>query len=460
MSDLNRREFLKVIGAAGATAAFVTTFKPQPAFAQAPAVETYAPEFLAGVPGAKFEKAVALATAGPGNNLAWKNGDSLQFLAREKIPTDTNYAKTFLAQGKDKILGIYEKLMRCRIWENTGKDLFMGAKEGLYGYYHMYLGEEATAVGIISSLNDDDYITSTHRGHAHVIAKGVDLGKMSAEMFLRANGTNQGFGGSMHIVDMSKGIMGTNGIVGGGWQLAAGAAWAAKVNGKGQVAMCLAGDGAANSRYFFNPLRNAKQFGVPYIAVIENNFQGAGTPGAKVNGVKYQSDLVKGLGIPTRLVDGNDLPMVWAAAKELIEYARKNSQPACIECMTYRWYDHMGFSGAKIGQDGAMGLPYRSDEEIKAWITRDPVVRFKAFLVETKVATADELKAIDAKVKTAVDAAWDVGRKGPLQKPEVGLQHVYEKGSVAATQFIDRKVTTAWTVPGYLKRGANPIVEA
>jgi len=460
MSDLNRREFLKVIGAAGASAAFVSTIVPQAAFAQAPAVDAMNAEYLAGVTGGKFDRAVPIATAGPGNNLGWQNGDSIKFLPPEKIPTTAKYVQAFLAQGKDKVLGIYTLMVRFHAWENWGKDLFMGAKDGLYGYYHMYLGEDAIATGIECQLNVNDYITSTHRGHAHVIAKGGDLTKMSAEMFLHADGYNKGFGGSMHIVDMTKGIMGTNGIVGGGWQLAAGAAWSAKQDGKGQIAVCFAGDGAANSRYYFNAVRNAKQFQMPYLAIIENNFQSAGTPAGKVNAVKYQSDLTKGLGVPTFLVDGNDIAAVWAAGKEAIDYVRKNNMPAVLEAMTYRWYDHMGFSGAKLGADGAFGLPYRSDAEVTAWLGRDPVVRFKNLLLDSKTATQAEIDAINAAALKEAQDAWAKGKAGPLCKPEAGLTNVYEKGSVEATQFIDRKVTTAWTVPGYLKNGSHPIVEA
>jgi len=460
MSDLNRREFLKVIGAAGASAAFVSTFVPQAAFAQAPAVDAINPEYLAGITGAKFDRAVAIATAGPGNNLAWANGDSIKFLPPERIPVSAKYVQTFLALGKDKVLALYNMMVKFHNWENVGKDLFMGAKEGLYGYYHMYLGEDAIATGVMASLNTNDYITSTHRGHAHVIEKGGDLVKMAAEMYLHADGYNKGYGGSMHIVDMTKGIMGTNGIVGGGWQLAAGASWSAKQQGKGQIAVCFAGDGAANSRYFFNSVRNAKQFQMPYLPIIENNFQSAGTPGGKVNGVKYQSDLVKGLGVPVFLVDGNDIAAVWSAAKEAVDYVRKNSSPALVEAMTYRWYDHMGFSGAKLGQDGAFGLPYRSDDEVKAWLGRNPVVRFANLILDSKIATQAEIDAINtASMKEAADA-WAKGKTGPLCKPEDGLKNTYESGSVAATQFIDRKVTTAWTTPSYLKRGPNPIVEA
>jgi TPP-dependent pyruvate/acetoin dehydrogenase alpha subunit len=451
---LDRRAFLKILGAAGVSTAFVAAVGPKP-------VQAQGAEQVASVTGAAFDKTVKLATAGPGNNLKWQAGDSLKFLPPEKF-ADTPAARDFAKLPKEKLLEIYRLMATSRVWETTGKDLFLSGADKLYGYFHMYIGEEAIACGAMAALNKDDFITSTHRGHGHIIAKGGDINKMSAEIFVKQTGYNKGYGLSMHIVDMSLGIMGANGIVGGGWWLAAGAAYSAKVRGTKQVAVCFAGDGAANSRYFFNSVRNAVTYNFPYIAFIENNFQNAGTPGAKVSAVKYQSELTKGLNIPHFLVDGNDVAQVYGATKEAVEWARAGKGPSVIEAMTYRWYDHQGFAGAKLGVDGAVGLPYRSDDEIRQWMSRDPIVRYKAFLQDQKLATAEEIAKVEADVKAAVDASWEFARQGPLTTPEMGLSNVWIQGDVEATQFFDRHGTaTAWSAPDYVNELAkHAVVEA
>jgi pyruvate dehydrogenase E1 component alpha subunit len=251
---------------------------------------------------------------------------------------------------------------------------------------------------------------------------------------------------------MKLGIMGMNGIVGGGWQLAAGAALAARINKTDQVAVCFAGEGAANSRYFFNSLRNAVTYGWSYIALIENNFFNAGTPGARTSGVKYQAELAKGLGIPCVTVDGTDVAAVWAATKEAVDFSRKNKLPAVVEAVAMRWYDHSGFAGSKVGVDGAFGLPYRSDEEVKQWMSRDPIVKMKNWLVEQKIATADELAKIDAAEKAACVKAWEDAKKGTQVKARDGLKNVWMNRDVEATQWFDRKgpVANTYTVPEYL----------
>lgn len=455
MSDLNikldRRAFLKVLATAGATTAFVAAVGPQPLLAQGPVTDQPIPEYAAALTGSAYGKSVALATAGPGQNRNWQLGDSLKFLPQEKIPV-SKVSDAFAALPKDKLLTIYKRMVTSRKWETQGKDLFMGGKEDLYGYFHMAIGEESVANAACAALNDDDYITSTHRGHCDIIAKGADINKMALEIFASKDGYNKGYGLSMHIVDMKLGIMGTNGIVGGGWLLASGAALAALINKTKQVAVCFAGDGACHSRYYFNSVRNAVAFNLPYIAFIQNNFQSAGTANARISAVKYQAELTKGLGLPCTTVDGNDVSAVYQATKDAVDRARAGKGPSVVEAMTYRWYDHQGFAGAKLGQDGAFGLPYRSDAEIRTWMTRDPIVRFKNFLIDRKIATADEITKLEGDVTTAVTASWDIGRKGAKTTPEMGLQNTWADATLEATQFFNRKGTaTAWVTPDYLK---------
>ena len=232
----------------------------------------------AGLTGGEFGKSVPLATAGPGGNPNWQPGDAVKFLPPMEIPTRGQASDVLAALPKEKLLKMYELMSASRKWETAMKDLFLGAKDGLYGAFHTYVGEEAIAVGAISALNEDDYIASTHRGHGHLIAKGGDLNRMSAEIFFKESGYNKGYGGSMHITDMSKGIMGMNGIVGASYYMAAGAALRGMVRGTNQVAVAFFGDGAAASPYYFSAVRSSANLKVPVIFVNENNFQYMGVP--------------------------------------------------------------------------------------------------------------------------------------------------------------------------------------
>jgi pyruvate dehydrogenase E1 component alpha subunit len=292
---------------------------------------------------------------------------------------------------------------------------------------------------VIGALNQDDYIASTHRGHGHLIAKGGDLNKMSAEIFFKKTGYNQGYGGSMHITDMSKGIMGMNGIVGASYYMAAGAALRAMVRGTKQVSVAFFGDGASASPYYFSAIRSCANTGAPVIFVNENNLQYMGVPMALTVPTKYVSEYTKGLNIPHHLVDGNDVSAVHAATKEAVAWARAGKGPSMIEAITYRWYDHSGFAGGRVGQDGAMGLPYRTDDEVKAWITRDPILRYKKWLITKGLASEAELAAIDKEMQTRVDASVEFARSSPLPDPEAGVLNTYAKGAAEATQFFNRK---------------------
>jgi TPP-dependent pyruvate/acetoin dehydrogenase alpha subunit len=301
------------------------------------------------------------------------------------------------------------------------------------------VGEEAMAVGVIGALNEDDYIASTHRGHGHLIAKGGDLNKMSAEIFFKESGYNKGYGGSMHITDMSKGIMGMNGIVGASYYMVAGAALRAKVRGTQQVGVAFFGDGAAASPYYFSAIRSCANLNVPVIFVNENNFQYMSNPVANTAPTKYISEYTKGLDIPHYLVDGNDVTAVRAVTEDAVAHARAGNGPSMIEGITYRWYDHSGFAGGKVGQDGAFGIPYRTDDEVRAWISRDPITRFKRWLLEQGVATETELGEIDAATQAAVDASVEFARQGKVPDPESGVLNTHAAGAAAATQFYNRK---------------------
>ena len=428
---IDRRMLLKVIGATGAAGAVFST-------SCARTIETVNAQ-SSGLTGGSWDKTVRLATSGPGGNRNWQRGDAVKFLPPEKIPTSGSAANALASLPKAKLMTMYYRMNASRKWETTMKDLFVSGKDKLYGAFHPYVGEEAIAVGVMGALNDDDHIASTHRGHGHLIAKGGDLNKMSAEIFFKETGYNKGYGGSMHITDMSKGIMGMNGIVGASYYLAAGAAIRAMIQGSKQVAVAFFGDGAANSPYYFSAIRSCTNYKIPVIFVNENNFQYMGVPMATICPTKYISEYTKGLDIPHHVVDGNDVSAVYEATKAAVEWGRAGKGPTMIEGITYRWYDHAGFAGGKVGVDGAYGLAYRSDEEVRGWISRDPIVRFKTWLIEKDIANASELAKVEADAQAAVEASIDFARKSNDPEPEHGVHNTHASGPVVATQFFNRK---------------------
>ena len=425
--SIDRRSLLKLLGATGASAV-VTSCSSMDGTVSAE-----------GLTGGKFDKSISLATAGPGGNPSWQPGDAVKFLPPADIPTRGAASDVLATASKDTLLRFYKLMQTSRRWETTMKDLFLGVDDRLYGAFHTYVGEEAIAVGVIGALNDDDYIASTHRGHGHLIAKGGDLNKMSAEIFFKESGYNKGYGGSMHITDMSKGIMGMNGIVGASYYMAAGAAMRSLVKGTKQVSVAFFGDGAAASPYYFSAVRSCANLKVPVIFVNENNMQYMHVPMAATAPTKYISEYTKGLDIPHHLVDGNDIAAVYAATREAVEWARAGKGPSMIEGITYRWYDHAGFAGGKVGQDGAMGLPYRTDDELKQWMSRDPIQRYKKWLLAKGLASDGELSTIDADVQAAVTASVQFARTSADPAPEAGVLNTYADEPVQATQFYNRR---------------------
>ncbi len=424
---VDRRTLLKTMGAAGATATVISACGGQGT----------------GVAGARFDKSVRLATAGPGGNRNWRPGYALEFLPPEDMPTRGSDSDALAAEPKEKLLDFYRLMATSRKWETTMKDLFLAGEDGLYGAFHTYVGEEAVAVGSIGALNDDDYIASTHRGHGHLIAKGGDLDRMSAEIFFKESGYNKGYGGSMHITDMSKGIMGMNGIVGASFYMAAGAALRGMIRGTQQVGVAFFGDGAAASPYYFSAVRSCKNLDIPVIFVNENNFQYMSIPVADTAPTKYISDYTKGLDIPHHLVDGNSVAAVYNATKQAVEWARAGNGPSVIEALTYRWYDHSGFAGARVGQEGAVGLPYRTDDEVRGWMSRDPIPRYRRWLVAKGIAEDGELSQIEEQAQAAVDASVEFARSGADPDPAAGVLNTHADGAVLASQFYNRRGAVA-----------------
>ena len=346
----------------------------------------------------------------------------------------SNQAKAQSAQtyvddlSTEQLTAMYTDMLKIRLWETKIKDLAL--KGGFRGVAHLYVGEEAIAVGVCSALKKDDYIASTHRGHGHLIAKGGNMNLMLAEITHKATGYCKGYGGSLHITDMSLGILGMNGIVGASHLLGAGAAYGIKVKGTDQVVVSFGGDGSIQGSFFTSAANSAANYKLPWICVIENNQYQIWVRCADVYAIKDLARRADGYGIEGRVVDGNDVLAVYDVAKHAVEKARAGDGPTVIECKTYRWYDHYGFSGSKTGVDGAFGLGYRSDRELRKWMASDPIPRFRRFLVNQKVITEQKAEEILEEVKQAVDEAAEFAEAQPAPKPEDGLLNVFAEGAV------------------------------
>ena len=330
--------------------------------------------------------------------------------------------------AEEQLVAMYTDMLKIRLWESKIKDLIL--QGGFRGVAHLYVGEEAIAVGVSGALRKDDYIASHHRGHGHLIAKGGDLGLMLAEITHKATGYCKGYGGSLHITDVGLGILGMNGIVGASHLFAAGAAYGIKVKGTDQVAVSFGGDGSLQNSFFSSAANAASAWKLPWIGVIENNGFQIWVRASDVYGLVDLARRADGYGIEGRVVDGNDVLSVYSTAKYAIEKARAGDGPTIIECKTYRWYDHYGAAGAKIGVDGAFGLGYRSDRELRDWMAKDPIARFRSFLLSEGVLTEERADQTVAEVREMVELAAKFAEEQPVPKPEDGLVNVFAEGAV------------------------------
>lgn len=299
---------------------------------------------------------------------------------------------------KEQLLTMYQRMMEIRTFEDVAGANFAAGM--IPGFVHLYAGEEAVAVGVCSHLSDKDFITSTHRGHGHCIAKGVEIPGMVAELMGKSTGTCKGKGGSMHIADVERGMLGANGIVGGGFPLAVGAGLSAKTLGNGGVAICFFGDGAANQGTFHESLNLAAIWNLPVIFVCENNGYAESTPVGYHCSATDIANRAAGYEVPGVVVDGLDLFAVYEAAGEAINRARRGEGPTLLEAKTFRYYGH--FQG---DQD-----TYRTPAQINAVKERDAIKAVRQKLIDRGIATEADLDAIDAKVTKALDEAWDAAK--------------------------------------------------
>jgi pyruvate dehydrogenase E1 component alpha subunit len=301
-------------------------------------------------------------------------------------------------------LDLLARMLRIRRFEER-MAVLAAAGEPVSG--HLYIGEEAVAAGVCAALRDDDYVTSTHRGHGHIIAKGGDLGRCMAELYAKETGYCGGKGGSMHIADMALGIIGANGIVGAGLPIATGAGLAAKLRGTDGVSVAFFGDGAANQGTFNEALNLATVWSLPVLFVCENNGWAELTRTEALTAGEI-AQRAGAFGIPAVQVDGNDAFAVNAAATEAVARARKGSGPSLIEGQTYRIREH--------NEALARFSVLRREGEIDSWLERDPIERHRKRLLEAGVAEA-ELNELDARTTADVDAAVEFARSSPSPDP-------------------------------------------
>jgi len=316
----------------------------------------------------------------------------------------------------EDLLGLYRRMLLIRrIEERLGEDFKRG---DLPGPVHLYIGEEAVATGVCAHLTDADWIASTHRGHGHFLAKGGDPRLLVAEVYGREGGACRGMGGSMHVADFSKGILGANGIVGGGIGLAVGAALAAQLDRKGAVSVAFFGDGAANQGVLMEALNVSALWKLPLVLVCENNGFSEFSPTATVT-VGAIADRAKPFGVPSAAVDGNDVIAVWQAARAAVRRARAGEGPSLLECCTYRLRGHVE-SEASFLQGS-----YRSDAEVADWATRDPIARLAGYLDQNGLAPASAREAIEAEVAAAVAAAVAYATASPYPAPDQARQFMF-----------------------------------
>lgn len=309
----------------------------------------------------------------------------------------------------------YRKMVLIRKFEMCASKLF--AQNKLPGFLHLYVGEEAVATGVCSALEVTDYITSTHRGHGHLIAKGGDVKKMMAELFAKETGYCKGKGGSMHISDRDKGILGANGIVGAGIPIATGAAFASKYKGDGRVAVSFFGDGAANRGTFHEALNMAAAFKLPAVFVCENNLFAISVCARYHMAISDISDRAAAYGMPGYSIDGNDVELVYETTKAAVERARRGEGPTLIECKTWRHRGH--YEGDPDD--------YRTAEEKAKWMQKDPIERLAKRLIEEGICTQAELDAIASDADKLLAEAIDEAEAAPVPSVSALMADIYKE---------------------------------
>jgi len=352
---------------------------------------------------------------------------------------------------KELLIKFFEKMYLIRYFEEKVVELF---KKGLIrGATHVYLGEEAIATGACLAIREDDYITSTHRGHGHCIAKGADLKKMMAELLGKETGYCKGKGGSMHIADIEIGILGANGIVGGGIPIAPGAALSCQYTNTDRVVLCFFGDGASNQGSFHESLNLASVWKLPVVYICENNGFAVSTPQPEATSVKDISIRAKSYGIKGITTDGNNVLEVYDVVKRSVEEAREGKCPILIEAKTYRWEGHY------------LGDPqvYRTKDEVKKWKEKDPIERFKEYVIDKRLLSDEDVEGIRDEARVSVEEAEEFAMKSKLPSSnslkddlfvlaeEPSIPYINSKGSAGS----QRELTYAEAINEALEEEMN-----
>ena len=310
---------------------------------------------------------------------------------------------------------MYEQMFKIRTFEEHVNELYQSAK--MPGLAHLYIGEEAIAVGVCEALHRDDYITSTHRGHGHCLAKGASIDRMFCELLGKEPGYCRGKGGSMHIADQDTGNLGANAIVGGSAGIATGAAFSSKMLGNGRVAVCFFGEGALGQGVLYEEFNMAQLWKLPVIYVCENNLYNEYTHHSESTAGSMRAR-AEAFGIFTVEVDGQNVREVNATAQQLVDRARHGEGPAFMLCHTYRYHGH------HVGDINR--AYYRSKEEETEWKTqRDPLKTLSTWLLENKMADAGIFDQIEKQVQSEVSVALEFALNAPFPAPEEVSQDVY-----------------------------------
>lgn len=316
------------------------------------------------------------------------------------------YDKLFLGN-------LYSTMLRIREFEERVLEFYKYGQ--MPGLAHLYIGEEAVATGACAALKPGDYAGSTHRGHGHVIAQGAETNRMMAEILGKKDGQCKGKGGSMHIMDMSKGILGANGIVGAGIPIATGAAYTAKFRNTDQVALSFFGDSASNEGTFHESINMAAAWKLPVVYIIENNLYGISVALSRVVNEPDLSQRAKGYGIPGVSIDGNDVLLVYETVKQAVDFARAGNGPTLIECKTYRWKGHHAGDPAT----------YRSKEEEAAWKEKCPLKSFRKYLLAKGGFTEQEILDMDAVIAKEIKEAATFAENSPFPDAAEAFTDIY-----------------------------------
>jgi len=316
---------------------------------------------------------------------------------------------------REQWIHMYQQMVRIRLFEENANELYRAAK--MPGLTHMYTGQEGVAVGICEALREDDYITSTHRGHGHCIAKGAELDLMFAELLGKEAGYCRGKGGSMHIADQNSGNLGANAIVGGSAGIATGAAMSIKMRGSDQVAVCFFGEGALGQGLLYEVMNMAQLWKFPVLYVCENNMYNEYTHFSETTAGEFRAR-AEAFGIYNETIDGQDVRLVYTTALRVVEQMRKEQAPAFLLCNTYRFYGH------HVGDVNREY--YRPKEEEEEWKTqRDPITLLGNWLIEQNFADNNLLDTIDKEIESQTDSAVKFGLDAPYPDASEVDQHIY-----------------------------------